>query len=279
MPKRWNGVARIAVAIPVLVAFADSFLLLSHEAPPSPPLAPVVHQVPVSARPPRGWSVKVDGWVIEVDGVVGRAGWREAAAPPAKNEAPAEPSLSRYDGLIGRYADAAGFDWRLISAVISEESDFREEAESPAGAYGLMQIREIAARDVGEPSFHDAESNIRTGVSYLKRLDGMFSAASGRDRLGLVLAAYNMGPGHVQDAQSLARRYGYSPTIWAESMQAVLPLLEEPHFYEQLPNGYAQGSRTVEYVERILARFDRYRRTLSAEPPGVVIDDAPAAAG
>ena len=278
MAKRWNGVARAAVAIPVLVAFADSFLLLSHEAP-SAPLAEVVHQVPAAARPPRGWSVKVDGWVIEVDGVVGRPGWREAVAAPAKNEARAEPSLSPYDRLIGRYADEAGFDWRLISAVISEESDFREEAESSAGAYGLMQVREIAARDVGEPTFHDAESNIRTGVSYLKRLEGMFSAASGRDRLGLILAAYNMGPGHVQDAQSLARRYGYSPTVWAESMQAVLPLLEEPHFYEQLPNGYAQGSRTVEYVERVLARFDRYRRTLSAEPPGIVVDDDRAAAG
>jgi soluble lytic murein transglycosylase-like protein len=278
MAKRPSGVARASVASAVLVAFAGSFVLLSRE-PPPPPAPQAVSQASPAARVPRGWSVKVDGWVIEVDGVVGRPGWREAAAAVPAAEAPEKPSpLSPYDRFIGRYADDAGFDWRLISAVISEESGFQEEAESPAGAYGLMQVRDIAARDVGQLFFHDPESNIRTGVSYLKRLEGMFSAASGRDRLGLILAAYNMGPGHVQDAQSLARRYGYDPMVWAESMQAVLPLLEESHFYEQLPNGYAQGSQTVEYVERVLARFDQYRRTLSAEPPGVAID-VPSAAG
>lgn len=275
MGERPGGVARASVAGAVLAAFVGSFALLGRE-PPPPPAPRAVSEASPAARAPRGWSVKVDGWVIEVDGVVGRPGWREvhAAAPAAK--APEKPSLSAYDALIGRYADEAGFDWRLVSAVISEESGFQAEAESPAGAYGLMQVREIAARDVGQLSFHDAEANIRTGVSYLKRLEGMFSGALGRDRLGLILAAYNMGPGHVQDAQSLARRYGYDPMVWAESMQAVLPLLEEPHFYEQLPNGYAQGSQTVDYVERVLARFDQYRRTWSAEPPGVAIDGSSA---
>ena len=76
-----------------------------------------------------------------------------------------------------------------------------------------------------------------------------------------------MGPAHVQEAQFLARHFGYDPLAWTESMQAVLPLLEEPKFYEHLPSGYAQGTHTVEYVERVLARFDDYRRSLGAEPP------------
>lgn len=263
---RSGRVARGGVLAFVLCLLVQAIFLLREEPPPRAP-AEAAPATGVAER--KAWSVRVDGWVIEVDGVTARPAWRQPPVEPRPAESPPEIALSRYDGLIGRYADEAGFDWRLVSAVIFEESGFQEEAESPAGAYGLMQVRPIAARDVGQVEFRDAESNIRTGVRYLKRLEDMFAAARGRDRLALVLAAYNMGPTHVQEAQFLARRFGYDPLVWNESMQAVLPLLEEPEFHEHLPSGYAQGSRTVQYVERVLARFDGYRRSLSAEPPGV----------
>src|SRR6185436_21099306 len=97
---------------------------------------------------------------------------------------------------------------------------------------------------------------------YLKRLDEMFANIDGRDRLAIVLAAYNMGPAHVWDAQALATRYGYNPRAWDGSMAAILPLLEDPRFFTDLPAGFAQGRSTVAYVERVLKRFDGYRRSL-----------------
>ena len=77
----------------------------------------------------------VDGWYIERDQVAARH-------LPALDVAPVEPPLlSPYDGLIGKYAAAAGIDWRLIAAIIYEESRFAPNSVSDAGAYGLMQVR------------------------------------------------------------------------------------------------------------------------------------------
>jgi len=88
----------------------------------------------------------------------------------------------------------------------------------------------------------------------------MFAGVREVERLPLMLAAYNMGPGHVADAQTLAKRFGFDPLRWYDSMERVLPLLEQPALYEQLPNGYARGRATVKYVRRVLDRYARDRR-------------------
>ncbi len=260
----WRGPLRVAVAALVVAA-----LLALRGEPPRRTEAPLVRPadaVAPEAEPRRMWSVRVDGWQIEID----RAADAFPAVPPSEeSQLEEDPSfVSPYDDLIGKHAEAAGLDWRLVSAVIYEESRFQAESESEAGAFGLMQVRPIAAREVGETRFRDPDANIRTGVRYLKRLDDMFAGARGRDRLGLVLAAYNMGPAHVQDAQALARRFGYDPLAWDASVAAMLPLLQEPQIYQHLPNGFAQGRETLAYVKRVLDRYDAHRRTLAAVPPG-----------
>jgi soluble lytic murein transglycosylase-like protein len=223
-----------------------------------------------AAAPPRAadaWAVEVDGWRIVVDGVaVDRAALRSPELAPL---AAVEPDEFRgYAPLIGKYAEEASLDWRLVAAVAFEESRFDPYAVSPAGAIGLMQVREIAARDVGVRFFDAPEANIRAGVSYLKSMSDLFSAARGRDRLALMLAAYNMGPGHVSDAQELAREFGFSPNVWDGSMQEMVRLLEQPAFFSRLANGYAQGENVVGYVERVLSQYGQYRRRYPSEPPG-----------
>jgi hypothetical protein len=210
------------------------------------------------------WIVRVDGWAVRVDGVIGTIPRREGSAVDPAQVGRSLPR-SPYDGLIIGEATAAGIDWRLVMALIQEESGFEADGRSEAGAYGLMQVREVAARDVGETVFEAPQDNLRTGIRYLKRLEEMFRAAEGRDRLALMLAAYNMGPSHVQDAQTLAVRFGYDPNRWYGSMQAMLPLLELPVIYERLPHGFAQGRSVVAYVERVLDWLDAYRAAL--RPP------------
>jgi len=168
-------------------------------------------------------------------------------------------------------------DWRLVAALIFEESGFDPESRSEAGAYGLMQIRPIAAADVGATRFASPDDNIKTGVLYLKRLETMFAESQGRDQLALVLAAYNAGPGHVHDAQSLARRLGYDPNRWENSMDLILPLLEDSSFNEGLTNGYAQGRLTVNYVNRTLERYERYKTQAGEWPAFGRARDAQAA--
>lgn len=212
---------------------------------------------------PHNWSVMIDGWYIELDGVAARSA---PEIDPPRLEA---PLLSPYDALIGTHAERAGIDWRLVAAVIYEESRFSPDSVSSAGAYGLMQVRPIAAREVGEPEFREPEANIRTGIRYLERLQRDYRQARDRDRLALMLAAYNMGPGHLQDAQALARRFGYDPFRWDGAMDVMVSLLEEPHIAGHLPNGVAQGRSVVGYVDRVLRRYASYRRTLPARPPGL----------
>lgn len=222
--------------------------------------APAVAAAAVSG--PR-WSVKVDGWTIQVDGVV------EQAIPELEPEL-VPPVLSPYDHMIARHAEAAGLDWRFVSAVIYEESRFEPDSRSPVGAVGLMQVMPAAAQDVGEVRFHEPEGNVRAGVRYLQRLWREYATAGERDRLALMLAAYNMGMGHVRDAQRLADRFGYDPLRWDGAMEVMVALLEEPQVAADTRHGFAQGRSVVGYVERILNRYASYRRTLPAVMPAAV---------
>jgi len=225
---------------------------------------PQVQEVPAPSPPePRAWALRAGGWYIRVDGI-------EISIPTFEEQTAAAPraslavSLSPFDQLIVHHAAAEGFDWRLIAALIFEESRFDPSSRSDKGAYGLMQVRPIAAEAVGAESFKAPDDNVRTGVRYLRQLDETFQDARGADRLALVLAAYNVGPGHVRDAQLLARTFGYDPNRWQDGIDLMLPLLEEPAIYEQLPNGFAHGSDTVAYVERVLQRYQRYKREVPA---------------
>ena len=70
------------------------------------------------------------------------------------------------------------------------------------------------------------------------------------DRSWLALAAYNVGRGHLHDAQTLARRLGKNPYVWSD-LKEVLPLLSQKKFYKTLKYGYARGREPVRYVQRI----------------------------
>lgn len=228
---------------------------------PEAPAHPVVAESP--STPVRGWALRAGGWYIRVEGSgIGIPSFAELTA--SRPRASLALSISPFDQLIVYHAKAEGFDWRLIAALIFEESRFKPDSRSDKGAIGLMQVRPIAAEAVGAARFKAPDDNVKTGVRYLRQLDGMFREAHGRDRLCLVLAAYNMGPGHVRDAQMLARRYGYDPNRWDDAMDVMLPLLEQPAIHKHLPNGFAKGRDTAAYVERTLRRYERYQHETAA---------------
>lgn len=99
------------------------------------------------------------------------------------------------------------FDPFLILAIMKVESAFDPAAVSFAGAYGLLQIKPIAAKEVSnvfKSELYDAGDlvdpfvNVRVGVQYLSYLRDVVGKNPTR-----MLAAYNLGPTHV-------RRYGYN---------------------------------------------------------------------
>ena len=67
-------------------------------------------------------------------------------------------TISPYDDIIKFHADSLGWDWRVLAAVVYQESRFHLEARSHRGASGLMQMmpRTAAAFGVDDPLDHQA---------------------------------------------------------------------------------------------------------------------------
>jgi Transglycosylase SLT domain len=185
---------------------------------------------------------------------------------PPPPQLPLAGQISRYAGVIAKYAGEAGFDWRLVAALIFEESSFEEKAVSAAGAKGLMQLMPWIPAEVGVANVSAPEANIQAGILYLRRLSDQFSDARAKDRLAMVLAAYMLGPGHVVDAQDMARELGLDPQSWQRGLEQTLPLLEDERFNGHCRLGAAHGRQAVDYVNRILDRYDTYRRHLDRSP-------------
>ncbi len=171
--------------------------------------------------------------------------------------------ISHYDHLFKRYALLARWDWRLMAAQCYQESCFDPKARSWAGACGLMQIMPATADHLGLPrsSIYDPEHNVRAAAEYLRELSGYFRSVQNQaERQLFVLAAYNGGYFHVQDAMALARKNGRNPHRWKDVAYYILAL-EKPEFYNDpvVRHGYMRGSETVGYVDGIRQRYAQYR--------------------
>lgn len=175
--------------------------------------------------------------------------------------------LSRYDPLIARYAESVGFDWRLISALIFEESRFDHSRISPRGAQGLMQVMDIAAREVGIENFQTIRGNLEAGTKYLHFLLTQFPDGQTQDRLALALSGYLLGPSRVRAAQQLAHALGYDPYCWKDSVESVFPLLEDVEYYQQINASFIPGGEAVRYVNAILKRYELYTRYIPRDFP------------
>ncbi len=166
-----------------------------------------------------------------------------------------ESRLPKYGPLIKAAAEKYDFDWRLIAAQIYQESHFRRWAKSRSGAYGLMQLIRKTAKSYGVKNIFDPEQNINAGVQHLNKLYNTFHKAEGADRLFITLAAYNIGQGHVRDAQRLAQKIGLDPNKWSALSQA-LPMLEKHKYYQHAKYGYCRGSEPIQYVRQIMIYYD-----------------------
>lgn len=171
-----------------------------------------------------------------------------------------ETRLPEYETVIRRESHRHGFDWRLVAAVIYQESHFNPRAVSYTGVRGLMQLTTDTAEELGVNNRLDPEQSIAGGVKYLRRLYDRLEDIPGFDRMLFTLASYNVGYGHVRDAQKIAAAKKLDPTKWS-SLKEVLPLLRYPAYYQQAEFGYARGTEPVRYVRRILTYYDILRRT------------------
>lgn len=171
--------------------------------------------------------------------------------------------ISVYDELFRRYSSTAGWDWRLLAAMCYQESGFDPHAVSSMGAMGLMQLMPFTADGLGIPKDKrfDPEQNIAGSARHIRKTTKYFSSIKdAEERIKFTLAAYNGGAGHVQDAQTLARKAGRNHQLWQDVAPFILHL-SEPQYYRDpdVKHGYMRGSETEAYVRLVMNRWDQYR--------------------
>jgi hypothetical protein len=122
----------------------------------------------------------------------------------------------KYQPLIDHYAEQHNVDPALIAAVIVAESGGDPNAESSAGATGLMQLMPGTADSLGVTDRLSPEQNIEGGTKYLAMLIDRYDGD-----LNKVLAAYNAGPTAVTNNQLPQETQKYVPKVLAllESFQ------------------------------------------------------------
>jgi len=167
--------------------------------------------------------------------------------------------LPRYEKIIKKASKTFGFDWRLIAAVVYQESHFNPRARSFTGVRGMMQLTMETAKEMGIRNRLDPQQSIMGGVKYLRKLYERYDGTKDPDRVLISLASYNVGHGHILDAQKIARQRNRDPNSWS-SLEEILPLLRYPRYYKKTKNGYCRGTEAVRYVNRILTYYDILKR-------------------
>jgi len=158
---------------------------------------------------------------------------------------------------IFTYASQYDLDPALIYGVIRQESAFMEDARSPVGALGLMQLmpatgkrtaRALKIRYRGSQALLHSDQNIRLGSAYLNKLLQRYNGSP-----VLAAAAYNAGPHRV--SRWLPTDHSVPASLWVER----IPFRE-----------------TRSYVRRVLAyatvfewRLERPLTRLSERMPAI----------
>ncbi|MBK9528496.1 MAG: transporter substrate-binding domain-containing protein [Acidobacteria bacterium] len=154
-------------------------------------------------------------------------------------------------GLFKKYGDQYGFDWLMIAAQAYQESTIDQSKTSPAGAYGVMQIKPstAAGNPINIPDIDtNMENNINAGVKYLDYIVNVNFKDAKFDKLNRELfafAAYNAGPARVAGLRKKAEAQGLDPNKWFNNVELVA--------------AKEIGAETVTYVSNIYKYYVAYK--------------------
>jgi len=174
--------------------------------------------------------------------------------------------ISPYDEAIKKYAENIQWDWRLLASLIYQESRFNPKIKSWAGAYGLMQLMPLTAKRFGANRYSSPEEQIEAGTAFIQWIDEQLKEkiTDKNERIKFILASYNVGLGHIQDAMVLAEKNGKNPTMWKDNVDYYLLNKSNPKYYRDpdVKFGYCRGQEPYDYVIAILERYEHYQNAI-----------------
>ena len=165
--------------------------------------------------------------------------------------ATSKEDLERFDravALFHKYGDTYEVDYLLLMAQGYQESELRQEARSPVGAIGVMQVMPATGKDMKVGDINEIEPNIHAGVKFVRAMMNEYYAKEPMTPLdkGLfTFAAYNAGPGRIRQLRRLSAERGLDPNVWFNNVELLAA--------EKI------GRETVTYVSNIYKYYLAYQ--------------------
>lgn len=158
-----------------------------------------------------------------------------AAAPAAVSTAPNAASQQNLtpQQLITQAAVHAGLPPAIVHSIARAESGYREDAVSPKGAIGLMQLMPKTAAEL-DADPHDPAQNADAGARYLRDLLQRYE--NDPHQVSKAVAAYNAGPAAVDKYHGIPP---YPETI--QYVNRVLKQYEKEQAQQQAKTKSASG--------------------------------------
>lgn len=151
--------------------------------------------------------------------------------------------LPNFEYKFRTAARKAGMDWHLLAGISYQESKWSNDAKSPTGVRGIMQLTTQTAEFLGVDDRLDMTQSIDAAARYLVQLKSRLPKdIKEPERTWFAVGSYNMGLKHIRRAYLKAKRLGYDQTQWSVVSELLPTLYDEP---------YSKGRQAKHYVERV----------------------------
>jgi membrane-bound lytic murein transglycosylase MltF len=165
--------------------------------------------------------------------------------------ATSKEDMARFEQVVAlfrKYGDRYDVDYLLLMAQGYQESELRQEARSPVGAIGVMQLMPATGKDMKVGDITQVEPNVHAGAKFIRAMMNEYYANEPMTPLNKGLfsfAAYNAGPGRIRQLRRLSKERGLDPNVWFNNVELLAA--------EKI------GRETVTYVSNIYKYYLAYQ--------------------
>jgi len=166
-------------------------------------------------------------------------------------QATSPESMRRFEEtavIFRKYGAKYNVDYLLMMAKGYQESGLNQDAKSPVGAIGVMQLMPATGKDMNVGDISKEEPNIQAGIKYSDLMMEKYYGKEPMDDLNKILfsfAAYNCGPARVKQLRAEAVQKGLDPNVWINNVEVIAAV--------------RMGAETVNYVSNIYKYYVAYK--------------------
>lgn len=153
-----------------------------------------------------------------------------------------------------KFSSQYNVDYLLMMAEGYQESGLNQNARSPVGAIGVMQLMPDTGKQMNVGDITQETANIHAGIKYFRSMVDKLYANEPIDDLNKVLftfASYNCGPNRVKQLRAEAAQKGLDPSVWINNVEVIAAA--------------RLGVETVTYVSNIYKYYVAYKLIAAQE--------------